>query len=62
MPSDATVRTRVDDYLARLESLGYTGGVLVLHNGNTVIEKSYGFANREAGIRADTSTVYNLGS
>ncbi|HEV8410770.1 MAG TPA: serine hydrolase domain-containing protein [Gemmatimonadaceae bacterium] len=62
MPTDATVRVRVDDYLTRLESLGYTGGVLMLHNGSTVIEKSYGFANREAGIRADTSTVYNLGS
>jgi CubicO group peptidase (beta-lactamase class C family) len=62
MPPDATIRARTDDYLTRLESLGYTGGVLVLHDGKAVIEKSYGLANREAGIRADISTVYNLGS
>ena len=62
MPADATVHSRVDDYLLRLEALGYAGGVLVLHDGRTVIEKSYGFANREAGIRADTSMVYSIGS
>ena len=61
-PSDAQVRARTDEYLSRLESLGYAGGVLVIHNGSTVIEKSYGFANREAGVRADTNTVYSLGS
>ena len=61
-PSDSAVRVRTDDFLTRLESLGYSGGVLVLHNGKIVIEKSYGFADRSAGIRADTTTVYNLGS
>lgn len=62
MPPDATIRARTDEYLTRLESIGYTGGVLVLHDGKTVIAKSYGLANREAGIRADSSTVYSLGS
>lgn len=62
MPADATIRARTDEYLTRLESLGYTGGVFVIHDGKTVIEKSYGIANRDAGIRADISTVYNLGS
>jgi CubicO group peptidase (beta-lactamase class C family) len=61
-PTDAQVAARVDEYMMRLENLGYTGGVLVLRNGHSVVMRSYGLANRAAGIVADTSTVYNLGS
>lgn len=62
LPTDAQIVTRVGEYMARLESLGYTGGVLVVRDGKIVMTHSYGMANRAAGIRADTSTVYNLGS
>ncbi len=62
VPPDATIRSRTDEFLSRLESLGYSGGVLVLHDGKTVIEKSYGFANRETNVRADENTVYSIGS
>jgi CubicO group peptidase (beta-lactamase class C family) len=61
-PTDALLATRVDEYMTRLSALGYTGGVLVVRNGKTVFERSYGMANRAAGIAADTATVYNLGS
>ena len=61
-PTAAQVVTRVGEYMARLESLGYTGGVLVVRDGRTVLARSSGLANRAAGTRADTATVYNLGS
>ena len=61
-PTDAQLTTRVDEYMGRMASLGYTGGVLVIRNGRTVVERSYGMANRAAGIPADRTTVYNLGS
>ncbi|MHB1069252.1 MAG: serine hydrolase domain-containing protein, partial [Gemmatimonadaceae bacterium] len=61
-PSDAQVASRVDEYMMRLENLGYTGGVLVIRGGRAVLKRSYGLANRAAGIVADTATVYNLGS
>jgi CubicO group peptidase (beta-lactamase class C family) len=61
-PTDAQITTRVDEYMGRLASLGYAGGVLVVRNSKTVFERSYGMANRAAGIAADTATVYNLGS
>lgn len=48
--------------MMRLENLGYTGGVLVIRAGRPVLTRSYGLANRAAGIVADTATVYNLGS
>ncbi len=61
-PTDAQLSTRIDAYMKRLEGLGYTGGVLVRRDGRTVFLRGYGFANRAAGIRADSATVYNLGS
>jgi CubicO group peptidase (beta-lactamase class C family) len=61
-PTDEQVAARVNEYMARLESFGYNGGVLVVRDGKVVLKKSYGFANRAANIRADTATVYNLGS
>jgi len=61
-PTDAQLTSRVDAYMRRLESLGYNGGVLVRRDNRTVFARSYGYANRAAGIRADTATVYNLGS
>jgi CubicO group peptidase (beta-lactamase class C family) len=61
-PTDAQIVARVNEYMGRLEGLGYTGGVLVIRNGATIVERSYGMANRETGIRADANTVYNLGS
>lgn len=61
-PDDRVVAARVDEYLSRLATFGHNGGVLVLRNGRTVLSKSYGMANRDAGIRADTATVYNIGS
>ncbi|MHB8838614.1 MAG: serine hydrolase domain-containing protein, partial [Gemmatimonadaceae bacterium] len=61
-PTVGQIAARIDEYMMRLENLGYTGGVLVIRGGHTVFERSYGMANRSAGIVADTSTVYNLGS
>jgi len=61
-PDNATLATRVDEYMKRLEGFGYTGGVLVVRGGAVVFERSYGMANRAALVRADTATVYNLGS
>jgi len=62
LPTDAQVASRTDEYMARLAALGYTGGVLVIRDGRTIFERSYGIANRALGISADTATVYNLGS
>jgi CubicO group peptidase (beta-lactamase class C family) len=62
LPSDAQLASRVDEYMSRLASLGYTGGVLVVRGGKPVITRSYGMADRARGIKADTNTVYSLGS
>ena len=61
-PTDTQITSRVDEYMQRLAALGYTGGVLVVRDGRPLFTRSYGMANREAAIKADTSTVYSLGS
>ncbi len=61
-PTDAQVVARVHEYMGRLESFGYTGGVLVVRDGQVVFKRSYGMANRADNVRADSATVYNLGS
>ena len=62
LPTDAQLVARVHEYMGRMEGFGYAGGVLVIRDGKVVMKRSYGLANRAAGTRADTSTVYNLGS
>jgi len=62
LPTDAQLATRVDEYMSRLETAGFSGGVLVVRDGQPLIMRSYGFANKERGIKADTNTVYSLGS
>jgi CubicO group peptidase (beta-lactamase class C family) len=59
---DALIRARVGSHLDRLAALGYTGAVLVLRDGKPVVERAWGFADRDKGIRADTRSTWNLGS
>ena len=54
VPTDAQLASRVDEYMGRLSALGYTGGVLVVRDGKPLFTRSYGMANREVGIKADT--------
>jgi CubicO group peptidase (beta-lactamase class C family) len=61
-PNDAQLVARIHEYMNRLEGFGYTGGVLVVRDGRVVMTRSYGMANRADNVRADTNTVYNLGS
>ncbi len=61
-PKDVLLATRVHGYMTRMESLGYSGGVLVIRRGKTAFLRSYGMANRDARIKADANTVYSLGS
>ncbi|MGC4377709.1 serine hydrolase domain-containing protein [Fictibacillus sp. Mic-4] len=49
----------VDDYLKRIH---FNGTALVVKNGKTILNKGYGFADRERRIRNNRNTVYYIGS
>jgi CubicO group peptidase (beta-lactamase class C family) len=56
------VGRKLDEYLSRLERLGYSGGAVVVRGSETVLLKGYGMADRAAGIPITTESVFNLGS
>ena len=53
---------KLDEYLSRLEALGYSGGLAVVKGGETVLLKGYGQADREGGVPMRPDSVFNLGS
>lgn len=52
----------LDEYLSRLEALGYSGGLAVVKGGETVLLKGYGQADRQGAIPMRPDSVFNLGS
>ncbi|MBP1468135.1 beta-lactamase family protein [Candidatus Chloroploca sp. M-50] len=53
---------QMDAYMSGLVNQGFSGAVLVAYQGNTLISRGYGLANREAGIVATSSTRFRLAS
>ena len=52
----------LDEYLARLERFGFTGGALAVRGKEVLLSKSYGLADRARRVPLTTESVYNLGS
>ena len=53
---------RVDEYLTRLIPYGFSGAVLVAHDGKIVLKKGYGLANRAARRPYNADMVSCIGS
>jgi CubicO group peptidase (beta-lactamase class C family) len=53
---------RLDAYLARLSDWGFSGVILVARAGDVLLEKGYGYADREARRPVTPDTVFSVGS
>jgi CubicO group peptidase (beta-lactamase class C family) len=53
---------RLDEYMSRLEALGFSGGLAVVKAGETVVLKGYGQADRARGVPMAADSVFSLGS
>jgi CubicO group peptidase (beta-lactamase class C family) len=62
--SDAAIAAAVDSIANSAVLGGEVAGmsVAVERNGKTIIARGYGLADREAGVKADSATVYRIGS
>ncbi len=53
---------RLDDYLARLERFGFSGAVLAAKKDEIILNKGYGWADKENAIANSAETVFSTGS
>jgi len=54
--------TKIDTYLTRLEGFGFAGSLLVAKDGQIVLHKGYGLADREKGVPFTPETAFDIGS
>ena len=62
-PSRKDVEHRVDAYLKPLVGRGdLSGQLLILRNGSVLVERSFGMADRERGVKVSPETRFNIAS
>jgi CubicO group peptidase (beta-lactamase class C family) len=54
--------TKIDDYLTRLERLGFSGAIIVGKDGNVILHKAYGYADPAAKTPYTIDTASTVGS
>src|SRR3712207_4187978 len=53
---------RVDDLLINFSREGYSGSALVVRNGEIILHKGYGWADRERRVPNTPQTLFNVAS
>jgi len=61
-PEAESVAERLDRFVAAHAARGFSGSVLAAHNGQVLLSKGYGPANREHDVPATPQTKYRIGS
>jgi len=59
---DLVLKKKIDKYLSQGEANGFSGAVLVAKQGDIILHKGYGMANKENKIPYKTTTVSTIGS
>ncbi len=54
--------SKINVFLARLSGFGYSGAMLVVKDGKTILSKGYGFANRIERVPNTAETLFDIGS
>ena len=58
----AAADPELDAFLARQEKAGFSGSVLAVRNGETVVDRAFGLADRGRRIPVTTATAFDIGS
>ncbi|CAL2101369.1 Serine hydrolase [Tenacibaculum sp. 190130A14a] len=54
--------TKIDNYLTAGVENGFSGAIAVVKNGETIINKGYGFANKDTQTLNNPNTIFDIGS
>jgi len=54
--------TKIDDFMSRLERLGFSGAIIVGKDGNVILHKAYGYADPAAKTPYTIDTASTVGS
>src|SRR5688572_33089933 len=61
-PSTPQAAKKIEQYLERMDKIGYSGSVLVALNGKPVISRGYGFSDEGRKLRNSANTISDIGS
>ena len=59
---DDNLTTQLDTYLSRLENIGFSGSVMIVQNGEIILNEGYGLANATVNEPNTPDTIYPNGS
>ena len=60
--NESETSKRIEDYMTKLEAVGFHGSVLVGLNGERIVSNGYGFNNAEKQIKNSSATIFDIGS
>ena len=60
--SDQAIATKIDNYMMSGVENGYAGTLLVARNGRVILNKGYGFADKENNVANTPNTIFDIGS
>lgn len=58
----STIGENIDDYLTGMETIGFSGAIVVSYKDQVVLQKGYGYSDREQRISFTSTTVQSNGS
>lgn len=59
---ESVIKMKIDNYLSEGVANGFSGSILVAKEGNILLHKGYGMANKEKNIPYSANTVSTIGS
>lgn len=60
--SDQALYSKIDNYLTAGSQNGFSGALSVVQNGNLIINKGYGLANKDKKAFNNPNTIFDIGS
>ena len=61
-PEEKDIGLKIEEYMVRVESSGFSGAILVAKDGEIIISRGYGLADRNKNLPVSNGIVFTIGS